>query len=107
MDTRMREYRNVAGIRAHPKEKTMGNRHSLLKETALVTRIFQRFAIPGICAGLLWAGSLQMAAQGAGEPANSPSTKTAVEAAQSIVDAAVKTAKAGKKSVLIHFGASW
>ena len=33
--------------------------------------------------------------------------KQAPEAAKTVVDAAVKVAKAGNKTVLIHFGASW
>ena len=59
----------------------------------------KRWAAPLMAALML--AALPALAQTGGADTKAPPS------AQAVVDAAVKTAKASGKSVLIHFGASW
>ncbi len=59
------------------------------------------FAVIGL------SSALSVRAQGGHEPGIDGPVSKAAESAQTVVDAAVKTAKASNRTVLIHFGASW
>ena len=63
------------------------------------------------CIGPLVAAALLFLTQSAVGQATGDSAKEVEKkppaAAQSVIDAAVKKAKTGNKSVLIHFSASW